>query len=207
MLLTGNLTGQQTTVPPVVPVFTFPPISEIALTLIFVAITLFVALVVIKIIQRTVKKSLERKKVNPDMKYLAVKAVSWIVWFFVILWILIQFGQQELVVAMFASGGIVGIAVALAAKDSLAGIFGGLFLLQVKDFSIGDKIKIGSIEGRIKEVGLRKTRIRLPNGTIEIVPNNKIDNDGWTLMSSDKKPEKLELNAEEKTNKVIIKKK
>ena len=83
------------------PVFALPPINEIVMAIIFVAITLFVAVIVIKLIQRTIKKALERKDINPDMKYLAVKAVSWIGWFFVILWILIQFGQQELISLRF----------------------------------------------------------------------------------------------------------
>ncbi len=181
--------------------------NEIVFAIIFVAITLFVAYVAIKIVQKIVKKAVEKRDFNPDMKYLAYMGVSWVGWFLVVLWLLGEFGQQELVVAMLASGGIIGFAIALSAKDSLAGIFGGLFLLQDKDFSVGDKIKTGSVEGRIIEIGMRKTRISLPNGVIEIVPNCKIDNGGWTLFPREKHRKGPFLKLEGRAKKDFLEKK
>ena len=65
VILSGAIGEQQAGVSPA---FVFPPVSEIVTVLIFVAITLFVAFIVIKIIQKTLKKSLERKHINQDIK-------------------------------------------------------------------------------------------------------------------------------------------
>jgi small-conductance mechanosensitive channel len=76
-----------------------------------------------------------------------------------------------------ASAGIVGIAVGFAAKDSLANLFGGLFIIVDSPYSIGDFINLDSGErGRVTKIGLRSTRI-LTRDDIEItLPNAQIAN-------------------------------
>lgn len=81
------------------------------------------------------------------------------------------------VTGWLASAGIVGIAVGFAAKDSLANLFAGIFILADAPYKIGDMIKFddGS-RGRVTDIGLRSTRI-LTRDNIEItVPNSIIGN-------------------------------
>lgn len=76
-----------------------------------------------------------------------------------------------------ASAGIIGIAVGFAAKDTLANLFGGVFVLADAPYKIGDFIILDSGErGRVTHIGLRSTRL-LTRDDIEItVPNAQIAN-------------------------------
>jgi MscS family membrane protein len=77
---------------------------------------------------------------------------------------------------LLASLGIGGLAVALAAKDSISNIFGSLMILLDRPFSTGDWIKAGDMEGVVEEVGFRSTRIRTFAKTLITVPNNILMN-------------------------------
>ena len=76
-----------------------------------------------------------------------------------------------------ASAGIVGIAVGFAAKDSLANLFGGLFVIMDSPYKIGDYINLDTGErGRVVKIGLRSTRL-LTRDDVEItLPNAHIAN-------------------------------
>jgi small-conductance mechanosensitive channel len=85
--------------------------------------------------------------------------------------------------AWLASAGIVGIAVGFAAKDTLANLFGGLFVIADAPYKIGDFINLDTGErGRVVKIGLRSTRlltrddveITLPNA---LIANSKIVNE------------------------------
>ena len=180
-------------------------------TLLFVGGVLVVAYIGINIAQRIVKKLLDRVNFNPDIEYLAYRAVGWLGWFFVLIWLVGQLGQDEIFATLVAGGALAGLAVALAVKDSLADAVGGVLLLQDKHFDLGDRIKVGTVEGKILEVGLRKTRLQLDNGSIQIIANAKIDKGGWTLLPRKKKKEqlfsRLSRQAKKATKIVPIKKK
>lgn len=77
---------------------------------------------------------------------------------------------------LLASLGIGGLAVALAARDTLANIFGSLMIILDRPFRIGDWVKAGDLEGTVEEVGFRSTKIRTFARTLISVPNSVITN-------------------------------
>ena len=79
--------------------------------------------------------------------------------------------------AWLASAGVVGIAVGFAAKDTLANLFSGFFIIADSPYKVGDFVNLSSGErGEITHVGIRSTRL-LTRDDIEItVPNNVIGN-------------------------------
>ena len=79
--------------------------------------------------------------------------------------------------AWLASAGIMGIAVGFAAKDTLANLFGGLFVIMDAPYKIGDFINLDTGErGRVIKIGLRSTRL-LTRDDVEItLPNSHIAN-------------------------------
>ncbi|MDJ0780729.1 MAG: mechanosensitive ion channel family protein [Desulfosarcinaceae bacterium] len=79
---------------------------------------------------------------------------------------------------LLASLGIGGLAVALAAKDSIANLFGTLTILFDKPFQVGDRIVLDNYDGTVENVGFRSTRIRLLNGHLVSIPNEKVVNSG-----------------------------
>jgi len=77
---------------------------------------------------------------------------------------------------LLASLGIGGLAVALAARDTLANVFGSLMIILDRPFVIGDWINAGDLEGTVEEVGFRSTKIRTFAQTLISVPNSVIAN-------------------------------
>ena len=84
---------------------------------------------------------------------------------------------------LLASLGIGGIAVALAAKDSIANFFGTLTILFDKPFQVGERVIIDNYDGVIEDVGFRSTRIRMLTGHLVTIPNEKIVNSGLENIS------------------------
>jgi MscS family membrane protein len=78
---------------------------------------------------------------------------------------------------LFASAGIAGIAVALAAKDTLANFFGGISIFMDNSYKVGEFIILDSGErGEVVEIGIRSTRIKTRDDVIVTIPNSLIAN-------------------------------
>jgi len=76
--------------------------------------------------------------------------------------------------SLLLSAGVGGIAVALAAKDTIANFFGSITIFADRPFQMGELVKIGEHQGPIEEVGFRSTRIRTLQGHLVTIPNSVI---------------------------------
>ncbi len=77
----------------------------------------------------------------------------------------------------FASAGIAGIAVAMAAKDSLSNFFGGISIFMDKSYKVGDYIILDSGErGEVVDIGIRSTRIKTRDDVLITIPNSIMAN-------------------------------
>lgn len=77
---------------------------------------------------------------------------------------------------IIAGLGITGLALALAAKDSVSNMFGALSIIIDRPFNLGDWIKVGGIEGEVVDIGMRMTVLRTGLDTIITVPNANLVN-------------------------------
>ena len=77
---------------------------------------------------------------------------------------------------LVAGLGITGLALALAAQDTISNIFGATTVLLDRPFQVGDWVAIGSIEGEVIEIGLRTTLLRTSLDTIVTMPNANLTN-------------------------------
>lgn len=75
------------------------------------------------------------------------------------------------ITAAIASLSIGGLAVGLAAQDTLANLFGGIAIFLDKPFKIGDRVQIDNVDGPVESIGLRSTRIRNLDGHLVTIPN------------------------------------
>lgn len=69
--------------------------------------------------------------------------------------------------------GIAGLAVSLAAQDSIKNLFGSVTIFIDNPFSVGDRIVFSGTDGFVEEIGFRSTRIRTLTGHLVTVPNMK----------------------------------
>lgn len=81
---------------------------------------------------------------------------------------------------LIAGLGLGGLAIALAAKDGLANIFGGIVIILDKPFSIGDWISTSSVEGTVEEITFRSTKVRTFAQALVTVPNSTLANEAIT---------------------------
>jgi len=78
------------------------------------------------------------------------------------------------IVTLIGGLGIGGLAVALAAKETLENLFGSFTIFLDKPFIVGDHVKMGVVSGHVEKIGLRSTRIRTLDKSLVIVPNKRM---------------------------------
>jgi MscS family membrane protein len=88
------------------------------------------------------------------------------------------------VTAALTSLSIGGLAVGLAAQDTLANLFGAVAVFVDKPFRIGDTIRLESVEGVVESIGMRSTRVRNGNGFLVTIPNKTVGNATIVNISS-----------------------
>ena len=77
---------------------------------------------------------------------------------------------------LIAGLGITGLALALAARDSVANVFGAISIIIDQPFNVGDWIIVDGVEGEVVNIGLRTTMIRSSADTMITMPNSNITN-------------------------------
>jgi MscS family membrane protein len=97
------------------------------------------------------------------------------------------------ITAAIASLSIGGLAVGLAAQDTLANLFGAVAVFVDKPFRIGDMVELEGVKGNVESIGLRSTRVRNLDGHLITVPNKTMGN--ATITNITERPNiKTEMN-------------
>jgi MscS family membrane protein len=78
------------------------------------------------------------------------------------------------VTGLIAGLGLGGLAISLAAQDTLSNIFGFAAIVSDRPFVVGEYIKTKDVEGAIEKVGLRSTRVRQLDQAVVSVPNSML---------------------------------
>ncbi len=112
------------------------------------------------------------KELHQDIENFIKKTLRFIVIILGIMAILQEWGIN--VSAFVASLGLGGLAVALAAKDTVANLFGSLVIFTDRPFKVGDWVETAFVEGFIEEIGIRSTKVRTFSQALVHVPNAKM---------------------------------
>ena len=107
----------------------------------------------------------------------------------VVILIILQAAQtlsDQPITSILAGIGIGGLALGLAAQDTIRNFFGSLMIFADKPFNVGDLINLDNKLGVIKEVGVRTTKIRTLDGHVLTVPNGNLAN--MTIHNIGKRP-------------------
>ncbi|PLX50137.1 MAG: mechanosensitive ion channel family protein [Desulfobulbaceae bacterium] len=112
-----------------------------------------------------------RQKLGPDL-FSLVHKITFLILVFAAVATLFWIWNINLT-PVFASAGVAGIAIALAAKDTLANFFGGISLFLDKVYRVGDYVIIDNNErGEVVEIGIRSTRIITRDDVLINIPNS-----------------------------------
>lgn len=87
---------------------------------------------------------------------------------------LLAFSFDRDIGTLLAGFGIVGAAMALAARESLENLIASFIIFFDKPFTVGDLVKVQNITGTVEKIGLRSTRVRTDQKTFVTVPNKQM---------------------------------
>ncbi|HQV34119.1 MAG TPA: mechanosensitive ion channel family protein [Calditrichia bacterium] len=110
-------------------------------------------------------------KIDDQFVPLLRKTLKVIIFITIVLMVIQNLGYS--VTSLIASLGIGGLAMALAAQDTVANLFGSVVVFTDKPFMIGDWVEFDGVEGTIEEVGFRTTKVRRFDKSQVTVPNAK----------------------------------
>ena len=94
--------------------------------------------------------------------------------FFIIAVTVIVSAFETSLATILSLGAIFGTALGLAFSQALGNIVSGLYVVAARPFRVGDYVRIGTVEGVVREITLNYTRVLLADGTHQLVPNNKV---------------------------------
>lgn len=151
-------------------------------------IALYVLFKVIDIVDKKIIDKIRSQESNsPLLRFIPIimKVVKVVLVFIAITGILQTQGYS--MSSIIAGFGIGGLAVGMAAKDTLADIFGSLSILSDKVYRIGDYVKVNGIEGYVEDISIRSTKIRDLDNFLNTIPNNVAANAIVTNVSQARK--------------------
>lgn len=146
-------------------------------------VVFFVGVQLIKLIRRILRKSFERRNVDVGVSRFLDSFVKAVLYILLLFMIASYFGLD--VTSVVALVGSAGVAIGLAVQGSLSNFAGGVLILLLQPFKIGDYIKDGAgNEGTVEEVQLFYTRLITPDRHIVVVPNGALANGNILNMST-----------------------
>ena len=110
-----------------------------------------------------------QRVVSHSILYLGRRASRVVIFAVAAMFVLTNWGYP--MTTIIAGLGVGGIAIALAAQQTLANVFGGVSVIGDHPVMIGDFGNFGGLIGSVEDIGMRSTRIRTLNRTIVSVPN------------------------------------
>lgn len=134
----------------------------------------FVFYVASRIVASVTRRALSRTRADPAARQVVTKLASIAV---LIVGVLVAASQAGVAVgSMIASVGVAGLAIGLAAQDSLSNVVAGLTILWDRPFRVGDYVTVADEYGRVTDVGLRTTTIETVRKVEAILPNSDVIN-------------------------------
>ena len=143
-------------------------VIEVALAFVFIII----GMKLIGWVRKILRKSLERNHADTGLVQFLDSLVKYGLYILLALTILQRFGVQT--TSIVAAIGSVGVAIGLALQGSLSNFAGGVIILLIKPFKVGDYVIQGSLEGTVSEIQLFYTTLTTGDNRKIIIPNGQL---------------------------------
>ncbi len=146
----------------------------------YALIVIFIIWLVFRLIRRLVKTGL-MKKSDPRYIMIADKAVKYIFYVIVAMYVLSLFGIR--LSAVWGAAGIAGVAIGFAAQTSVSNLISGIFVLGEGTMKNGDFISVGDQTGTVDSVDLLSVKIHTPDNQMVRIPNSTVINSNFVNNS------------------------
>ena len=157
--------------------------ANVFMILFILNVTWLIARVIDSLIEEYIVPIVTKSESDLDDQLLPIlrKTIKAVLWIFGIVIALSNSGFD--VAALIAGLGIGGLALALAAQDTVKNIFGGIMVFLDKPFKIKDRIKVNGMDGVVEEIGVRSTRLRTLEGRLITIPNGQFSDNAVENVS------------------------
>lgn len=135
-------------------------------------LVLWVGFKLIKLLKKALTKMLDRRNAESTLKGFLTSLVDVLMKVMLIIMAMDIIGIKA--TSFIAVLGAAGLAIGMALQGTLQNFAGGVIILLLRPFKVGDYIEVGSFKGYVKEIRIFHTLIRPFNGRIIIVPNSEL---------------------------------
>ncbi len=129
----------------------------------------------IKLLNRLIRRFFDKKEYDPTLENFIASLINWGLKIVLFVLVITQLGVES--ASLVAIVGAAGLAIGLALQGSLANFAGGVLILVIKPFKVGDFISAQGVDGTVKEISIFNTRITTFGNQLAIIPNGKLSND------------------------------
>lgn len=161
-----------------------PDIVAFGLKVLFALIFFFVGSKIIKWLRKLVRKSFERSGADAGVGQFVDSMLKFGLYAILLFIIATKFGvESSSVAALIASAGV---AIGLALQGSLSNFAGGILILLLKPFAVGDYIIVTQegIEGTVREIQIFYTKLATVDNQSVVVPNSILTNNSLTNVTA-----------------------
>lgn len=140
--------------------------------LLIAILVLWIGLKLTKLLKKSIMKLLERRNAEPSLKTFLASLVDVLLKVMLVIMVMDIIGIKA--TSFIAVLGAAGLAVGMALQGTLQNFAGGVIILLMKPFKVGDYIECGAYKGYVKEIRIFHTFMQPFNGRTIIVPNSQL---------------------------------
>ena len=162
-----------------------PGVVNFGLTLLLALIVWVIGKRLIRLVIRIADRSFERLGIDISVKKFLNSLMKTLLYALLVFMIadIVGFPQSS-IIALLGSGGL---AIGLAMQGSLSNFAGGVLLLILRPFQVGDYVVTPSGEGTVRAVGIFYTSLATPDNRTVVIPNGTLSNEPITNVTSQEK--------------------
>ena len=162
-----------------------PGVVAFGLRVLMALVLFFIGSRLIKLLRRIVRRSMERAGADVGVMQFIDSILKAFLYFVLVMLIASSFGVDT--TSVVALVGSAGLAAGLALQGSLANFAGGVLLLMVRPFKVGDYIIQGDLEGTVSEIQMIYTYLLTPDNRKVVIPNGKLADNSLINVTAQEK--------------------
>lgn len=162
-----------------------PGVVAFGVRLVIALIVFFIGSKLIKLVRRIIRRSMERGGADLGVMQFVDSLLKAGLYFILVMLIASGFGVDT--TSVIALVGSAGLALGLALQGCLSNFAGGVLILLVKPFKVGDYIIQGDLEGVVSEIQMIYTNLLTPDNRKIVIPNGNLANNSLINVTAEEK--------------------
>lgn len=162
-----------------------PKLLNFGIQVLLALVTFFIGQRIIRLIRRIIRRSLEKGGADLGVIQFLDSLMKALLYLILILAIVSKFGVDT--TSVIALAGSAGLTVGLALQGSLSNFAGGVLILVLRPFRVGDYIIQGSLEGTVSEIQMFYTHLLTVDNRMVVIPNGSLANNSLVNVTAQDK--------------------